>query len=376
MKSVPCIAMTGGPCGGKSTAMALIRQKMASFGVTVLVVPELATELFTNGVSPAVLSADSDLWRSLQSEMIVAQISHEDVYARLAQLVPGPVLVVTDRGTKDGEAYIGKEAFDGILHDLDLTQAKVRDERYQAVFHLVSAARGAPQAYTTANNTARRESVSEAASLDQATLAAWQGHRDVVIFPNTRLVAGVEEQIPFEDKVASVLQAACQRLGLPVPSRVEKRFILSPSWKSWRIPSVVTSQNIEQAYLVSPEGVERRIRRVSSSADLSGSLFVYTEKRNAPDGGRTVTESVISARQYGLYSSERDTAVPVVQKVRHTFVWADQYFQLDVSPDGSAILEVTQTVDQEISLPPGVPVAREVSGDVSWTARERARLSW
>jgi hypothetical protein len=38
----------------------------------------------------------------------------------------------------------------------------MRDKRYDAVFHLVTAADGATMYYTTANNTARGETIDEA----------------------------------------------------------------------------------------------------------------------------------------------------------------------------------------------------------------------
>ena len=46
------IVITGGPCGGKSTAMSWIQKAFTQMGHTVLFVPETATELITAGVAP------------------------------------------------------------------------------------------------------------------------------------------------------------------------------------------------------------------------------------------------------------------------------------------------------------------------------------
>ena len=46
------IVITGGPCGGKSTAMAKIQNAFSEKGYTVLFVPETATEFITGGVAP------------------------------------------------------------------------------------------------------------------------------------------------------------------------------------------------------------------------------------------------------------------------------------------------------------------------------------
>ena len=48
------IVVTGGPCAGKSTAMAKIKEELEREGYTVLLVHETATELISGG--PAALS--------------------------------------------------------------------------------------------------------------------------------------------------------------------------------------------------------------------------------------------------------------------------------------------------------------------------------
>ena len=43
------ICMTGGPCAGKTTAIASIKQDLTQLGMKVLVVPEAATALMNGG---------------------------------------------------------------------------------------------------------------------------------------------------------------------------------------------------------------------------------------------------------------------------------------------------------------------------------------
>jgi hypothetical protein len=52
----------------------------------------------------------------------------------------------------------------------------LRDRRYEAVVHLVSAADGAEKFYSKENNEARYESVQEAVELDKRLINAWVGH--------------------------------------------------------------------------------------------------------------------------------------------------------------------------------------------------------
>lgn len=46
------IVITGGPCGGKSTALGRIKDRFTAKGYRVLFVSETATELISGGVAP------------------------------------------------------------------------------------------------------------------------------------------------------------------------------------------------------------------------------------------------------------------------------------------------------------------------------------
>ena len=63
-------------------------------------------------------------------------------------------------------------------------EVELRDN-YDAVFHLVTAAKGAEEFYTTANNSARTETVEEAAALDDKLISAWTGHPHLRVIDNT-----------------------------------------------------------------------------------------------------------------------------------------------------------------------------------------------
>merc|ERR1719203_2130662 len=65
------------------------------------------------------------------------------------------------------------------------SECDLREGRYNAIFHLVTAAQGAEKYYTLENNEARTESASEARGVDQATRKAWVGHPKLHVFDNT-----------------------------------------------------------------------------------------------------------------------------------------------------------------------------------------------
>jgi len=68
-------------------------------------------------------------------------------------------VILCDRGLMDGKAYMSKELWDNMTKTYTIRESDMRDRRYDAVFHLVTAADGAPLYYTTVNNVARRETV-------------------------------------------------------------------------------------------------------------------------------------------------------------------------------------------------------------------------
>ena len=51
MKKIFNFVLTGGPCGGKSTAINKIYQDLSERGYKVLIVPETATELINSGIT-------------------------------------------------------------------------------------------------------------------------------------------------------------------------------------------------------------------------------------------------------------------------------------------------------------------------------------
>jgi hypothetical protein len=174
------IVVTGGPCGGKSSAVKWIRGAMEAEGWKVLFVDETATQLLGSGVPLVSFGTNySFQWCNLR-----LQIEKEEVFARAARgMEAGRVLLVCDRGAMDNKAYMQPGDFRRLLAETGYTEESLC-ARYDAVFHLVSAAIGAEEYYGNATNGVRSESVEEAAALDNTTLAAWMGHPRLRVIGN------------------------------------------------------------------------------------------------------------------------------------------------------------------------------------------------
>src|SRR4051812_31157505 len=144
----------------------MAKQWLENHGCAVGILTEAATEVIQGGFSPV-----SSLWPTplrFQEELLRYQIERENRYFRMLESFPPhlPTVLLCDRGALDSMAYIGRERYLEMLDDLGTKLPDLRD-RYTSVIHLMSAARGAADFYTLANNAARSETPEQAAELDE-----------------------------------------------------------------------------------------------------------------------------------------------------------------------------------------------------------------
>ena len=133
------IVITGGPCAGKSTAMSWVQNAFTQMGYTVLFVPETATELITGGVAPWTCGTNAEY----QKCQLKLQIEKENIFEQAARtMAVDKVLIVCDRGTLDNKAYLDEIEFAEVIQFIGANEVELRDN-YDAVFHLVTAAKGA-----------------------------------------------------------------------------------------------------------------------------------------------------------------------------------------------------------------------------------------
>lgn len=353
MRTIPKLALTGGPCAAKTTAKTFLMQKLRDAGFHVLFVPEAATILLENGVrpGPAFQKQVLRMIRDLEANFMGA--------ANLLDPDAVPV-IICDRGLMDGLAYCGdRDAFARWLADMGLTFVDARDGQYDAVFHLRTAALGAEAFYTLETNAVRSESPREARALDAKILEAWMGHSHLRVIPNNGTL---------EDKLRHLLAEVCVVLGIPEPVETERRFLVAPDFDIGVLAAHATVE-IEQLYLLSNEpagGLRFRKRSQDGSA-----VYFKTLKRPGPHpSSRIETEDFITAEQYEFGRQFQIPGSRVVRKKRHCFVYEEQYFELDVFENPvlpHALLELELAFpDQALTLPPFLRVEREVTGDEAY----------
>lgn len=195
------IVVTGGPCAGKSEAMNKIKDYFGNKGFTVLFIPETATELISGGVAPWTCGTNLD-YQLCQCEL---QLKKEELFDRAVRTMKQDrFLIVCDRGFFDNKAYMSEADFHHVLNELHVSEKQMYNQ-YDAVFHLVSAAKGLEEFYQTENNVARYETVDEASDLDDKILAAWSKH------PKLRIIGNAED---FDEKMNNVLKGISEFLNV------------------------------------------------------------------------------------------------------------------------------------------------------------------
>ena len=175
MPDIKKIVLTGGPCAGKTTALVKITEYFSGFGYKVFNVPEVPTIYSTAGWN--YLTPNRDLYYQGERAIMETQLALENQFMRLAEVCEKPVLIVCDRGAMDISAYIKPEEWDEITR-MAGTNSEALRQSYDAVLHLVSAADGAEQYYTTATNATRYEQANEE-GLRVAREAEPRAHRDI-----------------------------------------------------------------------------------------------------------------------------------------------------------------------------------------------------
>ena len=112
----------------------------------------------------------------IQNSVLDVQLSLEDSLEKVLKARGKPAVLLCDRGPMDGKAYLSDCKWKKILDERGIIESDLRDTRYNAVFHMVTAADGAASFYTLENNQARSETPEQAIDLDRRAQKCWLGH--------------------------------------------------------------------------------------------------------------------------------------------------------------------------------------------------------
>lgn len=413
------LVLTGGPCAGKTTALATLSERLRARGFAVYVVPEAATIFWTGGASLAGASAAQVA--VFQASLLRVQLALEDAFVALARAGGRPAVLLADRGALDGRAYMGARAWDAMMQAGGWSTAALRDGRYDGIVHLVTAADGAVTAYGSGTNATRVETPAEAVALDAKLRACWVGH------PALRVVDN-QGGGGFAAKMERVYRVVCGMVGVPASATCRRKFLVV---REGGVPlsamAGVADFDVIQTFL-SPlsagNGVAAGVASSATAADGGGAwqesvrqrgrdgyyTFVHKVRRAAapaagdPPGAHAVEElkRAVGNRDYLSLLARADPSRRSVRLRRRCFLHAANYYVLDaierpageppllllrvaVEGGGGDVVGVGTSVagggegegrhdaPPRLELPPWLHVGAEVTGDPAYSVYELSR---
>ena len=349
------IVITGGPCAGKTTAMSWIQNAFTQKGWLVLFVDETATQLSSGG-APWKLTRNN---REYQYRVTQLMLAKEEVFTEVARTFEADkVLVVCDRGALDNRAYMTDEEFRYVQEKLGMSEVELRDH-YDAVFHLVTAAKGAEEFYTYANNAARYETVQEAVESDDRLIAAWTGH------PHLRII---DNRYSFDEKMLALIREISSFLGEPRPMETKRKYLIArPDPAALDRRPNCQRVEITQAYLRSEiPGEMIRIRQ----RGRDGSYVYFKTRKRSIDGKRIEMEERLTHHEFLDLLMQADPTYRTIRKDRWCLSENGLYYNIDLYPqwDDQALLEVElYSAGDKVRFPEGIQVIREVTGEKEFT---------
>ena len=361
--NVNIIVITGGPCAGKSTAQSWIQSEFSKRGYTVLFIKETVTELISTGIGRDKLYDNKEFQRTI----LKWQIEKEKLCLEASEKMKNEkVLIVCDRGSLDGKCYLPTIEFKQLLNELNTNEIELRDN-YDAVFHLVTAAKGASEFYTLENNPCRYETAQEAIINDDKIIDAYTGH------PHLRII---DNSTDFKAKMQRLIAEIASFLGEPVPYEIERKYLIEyPDIKYLEKLKHCEKVEIIQTYLLSDnKNEEVRIRQRGKEGSY---IYSMTSKKKVSSIKRIEKEKRLTKEEYLNLLMRADPSLRQIRKDRYCLTYKNTYYEIDIFPfmKDSAIMEVElKDEEQKVIFPPFIKVIKDVSNDDKYKNYQLAKI--
>ena len=284
------------------------------------------------------------------------QIEKEKIFEQAALTMDSDkILIICDRGVMDNKAYMKKDEFEQVLKEVNANEVELRDG-YDAVFHLVTAAKGAEQFYTTINNTARTETPEQAVLLDDKIISAWTGH------PHFRVI---DNSYDFETKIRKLITEILGFLGEPEPLEIERKYLIEyPDLNMLENMDNCEKVEIIQTYLHSTEQNQQiRLRQRGIDGHY---VYFQTIKKEITPVKRIEIENRLTKDEYLKLLMSADTSKRQIRKNRYCLTYKNQYFEIDVFPfwNDKALMEIELSDENSpIIFPDFIKIIREVTAE-------------
>jgi CYTH domain-containing protein len=229
---------------------------------------------------------------------------------------------------------------------------------------MVSAAIGAEEYYSLANNLARSEGITQASDIDLKTQEVWVGHPYVDIIDN-------KTSRNFEDKILKMIQVVCDRAGVHYGDRLapnsKKRKYLVVSIDEKNFPKYQEFYVVHSYLRVDEPDLQARIRKRGQNGKW---CYTHTTRRIIK-GEKVETRMQITSREYSALKEHADPRRTSTFKKRRCFFYEQQYFHLDLflqpMPQGFNSLTILETYTtnftNDFRLPTFLKIEKEITND-------------
>ncbi|XP_037973868.2 TRPL translocation defect protein 14 isoform X2 [Plutella xylostella] len=300
-------------------------------------------------------------------------IQIENTFFELGRTCQRNCLIICDRGAMDASAFISKEVWEAMLAANSWNSVELRDNRYNHIVHMVSAANGAEDFYSTEEHACRSEGVELARELDYNAAAAWVGHPYFDVIDNST---------DFDKKINRLIACVCQKIGidtgdrLNVNSKKRKFLVKTPLPAESEFPPFQDFDVVHNYLQSDLRKAQARLRKRGQKGHWS---YIHTVRRFHPSNGQSVeVRTQLNHRDYLNLLPQRDDAHFTIFKKRRCFIYNNQYYQLDIYRQpthprcrGLVLLETYSAAYEQdkllASLPKFLQIEREVTGDHAYS---------
>ncbi|XP_039437313.1 TRPL translocation defect protein 14 isoform X3 [Culex pipiens pallens] len=300
-----------------------------------------------------------------QENLIRTMIQIENTFFELGRSCTRNCLIICDRGVMDASAFVSKEKWERMLKTNTWNPVELRDNRYNHILHMVSAANGAEAFYSTEDHACRSEGVDLARELDYKSAAAWIGHPYFDVIDNST---------DFENKVNRMIECVCQKLGIDTGDRLlttskKVKFLVSELPVDSLFPAFQDFEVVHHYLQSAGPRVQARLRKRGQNGHFS---YIHTIRRPHLHGQSIEVKTQLTHRDYLNMLTQRDDAHFTIYKKRRCFLVNNQYFQMDIYKEpghprckGLILLETYTSLSGDklkCILPKFLNIVKEVTG--------------
>ena len=155
---------------------------------------------------------------------------------------------------------------------------------------------------------------------------------------------------------------------------IERKYIIKmPNLEVLTLQKDYSRSEILQIYLPSEVGESRRVRRRIYNEKT---VYIETRKIRIDNMSSTEIERELSLSEFSAIAAEIKEGTIPIEKVRHTFIYENQLFEIDVFPrwTGTAIMETElDSRERQVEFPAFLEIVREVTGDKAYSNAAMSR---